>query len=97
MQSSNTGARAANEALRMRADDEGRPTGGEVFTQGGEGRRPPPQKNAKFFVFIKPRRGGYQIAAPGNWVTPSVCLSVCLSEANRLPNYKCSMAELGIF
>ena len=29
-------------------------------------------------------------------VRPSVCLSVCLSEANRLPNYKCSRAELGI-
>ena len=27
-------------------------------------------------LIFKPRRGGYQIAAPGNWVTPSVCLSV---------------------
>ena len=37
---------------------------------------------AKLHIYlIKPRRGGYQIAAPGNWVTSSVCLSVCLSEA----------------
>ena len=32
---------------------------------------------------IKPRRGGYQIAAPGNWVTPSVCLSVRPSVCPR--------------
>ena len=30
----------------------------------------------RLYKIIKPRRGGYQIAAPGNWVTPSVCLSV---------------------
>ena len=53
-------------------------------------------EDVKFYYIFKPRRGGYQIAAPGNWVTPSVCLSVRLSEANRLPNYKCSMAKLGI-
>ena len=41
----------------------------------------------RLYKIIKPRKGGYQIAAPENWVTPSVCLSVCPSEANRLPNY----------
>ena len=41
--------------------------------------------------------GGYQIAAPGNWVMPSVRLSVRPSEANRLPNYKRSGAKLDIF
>ena len=45
-------------AKRMRADDEGRPTGGEVYTRGGGGRggglggaggRPLHQKCVKFF------------------------------------------------
>ena len=36
---------------RMRADDEGRPTGGEVYTRGGGAEGPLRQKNAKSFVF----------------------------------------------
>ena len=41
----------------MRADDEGRPTGGEVYTRGGvpgggRGRRPPPPKKMQKILFF---------------------------------------------